>query len=188
MTWYSPGKAIGCRLDHFYVSPDIAKTSQAKIQYFPYSDHNGLILCFRAPGTLGRGPGYWKLNTSILADPALFSQVRQLWEKWQHRKPNFPNLNVWWDKGKLKLKDLCRKVSKQQANINSQKQKELEKALHELMNEPKSGDTLQQIRKIQQELGMIHSKWVLGAKICSKEKFYHDDEKPTKYFFNLENH
>ena len=106
----------------------------------------------------------------------------------QHRKPNFPNLNVWWDKGKLKLKDLCRKFSKQQANINSEKQREFEKALHELMNEPKSGDTLQQIGKIQQELGMIHNKWVLGAKIRSKEKFYHDDKKPTKYFLNLENH
>ena len=46
VTWYNPGKTIGCRLDHFYVSPDIAKTSQAKIQYFPYSDHDGLVSCF----------------------------------------------------------------------------------------------------------------------------------------------
>ena len=35
---------------------------------------------------------------------------------------------------------------------------------------------------------MIHNKWAIGAKIRSKEKLYHDDEKPTKYFFNLENH
>ena len=27
----------------------------------------------------------------------------------------------------------------------------------------------------------------MGAKIRSEEKFCHDDEKPTKYFFNLEN-
>ena len=70
--------------------------------------------------------------------------------------------------------DLCRKFSKQQANINFEKQKELKKELHELMNKPKSGDISQQIGKIQQELGIIHNKWVLGAKIRS--------EKSTKYF------
>ena len=43
VTWFNPGRTIGCRLDHFYVSPDIARTSQAKIQYFPYSDHDCLV-------------------------------------------------------------------------------------------------------------------------------------------------
>ena len=56
------------------------------------------------------------------------------------------------------------------------------------MNKPKSGDISQRIGEVKQELGTIHNKWVLGAKIRSKEKFYHDDEKPTKYFFNLETH
>ena len=88
----------------------------------------------------------------------------------------------------MKLEDLCRKFSKKQANINFQKQKELEKELHELTNKPKSGDISGQIGKVQQELGTIHNKWVQGAKIRSKEQFYQDDEKPTKYFFNLETH
>ena len=34
----------------------------------------------------------------------------------------------------------------------------------------------------------IHNKTVTGAKIRSKQKFNHKDEKPTKYFFNLANH
>ena len=80
------------------------------------------------------------------------------------------------------------KFSRKQANINFQKQKELEKELHELMNKPKSADISQQIGKVQQELGNIHNQWVQGAKIRSKERFYNDDEKPTKYFFNLETH
>ena len=129
VTWYNPGKAIGCRLDRFYVSPDIAKTSQAKIQYFPYSDHDGPVLCFRAPDTLGRGPGYWKLNTSILADPALFPQVRQLWEKWQHRKPNFQNLNVWWDKGETKTEGLMQKVLKTTGKYQLSETKRTRKSL-----------------------------------------------------------
>ena len=58
----------------------------------------------------------------------------------------------------------------------------LEKELNELLNKPKSGDISQKIGKIQEELGAIHNKLVMGAKIHSKEKFYHDDEKPTKYF------
>ena len=56
------------------------------------------------------------------------------------------------------------------------------------MNRPKSGDITQQIGKILQELGTIHNKWVLSAKTRSKEKFHHNDEKPTKYFLNLKTH
>ena len=107
VTWFNSGKMIGCRLDHFYVSPDIVTTSRAAIHFFPYSDHDCPVLHFRVLGMVGQGPGYWKLNTGILADPTLLPQVQDLWEKWQQRKPTFRNLNIWWDKGKLKLKDLC---------------------------------------------------------------------------------
>ena len=188
VTWYNPGKTIGRRLDHFYVSPDITvKTSQAMIHHFAYSNRDCVDLHFQSPGASGWGPGYWKLNTSVLAEPNFFPQVYKLWEKWQQRKPDFSNLNVWWDKGKLKLKGQCQKFSKQQAKVNFQNLKLLKKELNEHLNKPKSVDISQQIGKIQEELGAIHNKLVTGAKIRSKEKFYHEDEKPTKYFFNLKN-
>ena len=169
VTWYNWGETIGCRLDHFYVSPDIAaKTSQVTIHHFPYSDHDCVVLCFQSPCASKRAPGYWKLNTSVLAKPTFFPQVRKLWEKWQQSKPDFPNLNVWWDKGKLKLKYLCQKFSKQQVKVNFQNQKLLEKELNELLNKPKSGDISQEIGTIQEELGAIHNKLVMGIKIRSK--------------------
>ena len=72
VTWYNPGETIRCRLDHFYVTPDImSTTTQASISHFLYSDHNCVLSRFWAPPTIGLGLGYWKLNTSILADPAL---------------------------------------------------------------------------------------------------------------------
>ena len=58
----------------------------------------------------------------------------------------------------------------------------LEKELNELLNKPKSGDISQKIGKIQEELGAVHNRLVTGAKICSKEKFYHDDENPQNIF------
>ena len=187
VTWYNPRKTIGCRLNRFYVSPDIAfKISEAAIHHFPYSDHDCVDLRVQSPGASSRGPGYWKLNTSVSAEANFFPQVCKLWEKWQQRKPDFPNLNVWWDKGKLKLKGLWQKFSKQ-VKVNFQNQKLLEKELNELLKKPKSVDISQQIGKIQEELGAIYNKLVTGAKIRSKEKFYHEHEKPTKYFFNLEN-
>ena len=97
-----------------------------------------------------------------------------------NKKPGAKDLDVWWDKGKLKLKDQCEKLSKQEAKTNFERQRQLEEELHDLINQPKSSDILQQIGKIQEELGAIHNKTVTGAKICSKEKFYHEDEKPTK--------
>ena len=41
--------------------------------------------------------------------------------------------------------------------------------------------------EIREKLGTIHQQQVAGIKICSKDRFYNDNEKASKYFFSLEN-
>ena len=86
---------------------------------------------------------------------------------------------------KVETERFVQKIFKTTSKTNFEKQRQLGKELHNLLTQLKSSNTLQQIGKIQQELGTIHNKFVIGAKICSKKKFYHENEKPTKYFFNL---
>ena len=56
-------------------------------------------------------------------------QIKSFWTYWQGRKPDFDNLNIWWDKGKLKMKDICWKVSKNRAEAHKSQQKLLEREL-----------------------------------------------------------
>ena len=106
----TPG--IGVRLDLFYLTHDIFRTFRSSaVQFFPYSDHDGISFEFTPPNTPKRGPGYRKLNASILGEQTLQIQIKSFWSYWQIRKPDLENLNIWWDKGKLKMKDICRKFS-----------------------------------------------------------------------------
>ena len=75
-TWFSPDSSIGVCIDRFYVTQDILRTSTSSTaESFPYSDHDGISFEFTPPNTPKRGPGYWKLNTSILGEQILQNQI-----------------------------------------------------------------------------------------------------------------
>ena len=155
------------------------------VQFFPYSDYDGIFIEFTPPSTPKRGPGYWKLNTSILGEQTLQSQIKSFWSCWQSHKPDFGNL-IWWDKGKLQMKDICWKFSKARAKAHKAQQKLLEKELEILLSFLSTENTVKQISEMREKLGTIHRQLVASVKIRSKDHFYNDNKKSTKYFFSLD--
>ena len=99
---------------------------------------------------------------------------KSFWANQQRHKLEFENLNVWWDKGKLKMKDICWKFLKAQAKVHKTQQKLLENNL----SFPSTEDTIKQKSEICEKLGTIHWQQVASVKICSKDCFYNDNEKP----------
>ena len=85
------------------------------------------------------------------------------------------------------MKDKCREVSKTRAKAHRTQQKLLEKELETLLSFPSTEDTIKQTSEIHGKLGTTQRQQVAGVKIHSKDHFYNDNEKPTKYFFSLEN-
>ena len=85
------------------------------------------------------------------------------------------------------MKDICKKFSKNRANAHKTQQKLLEKELDFLLSFPSTEETTKQISEIHEKLGTIHWQRVAGVKLQSKDHFYNENEKPTKYFFGLEN-
>ena len=73
----------------------------------PYSDHVAVVLKVSPPTLFHRGPGRWKLNQSILRDPAFVSLVESFWASWRQRKRSFQSIQLWWDRGKERLKGLA---------------------------------------------------------------------------------
>ena len=162
-TWFSPDSPIEVQIDRFYQTHDIFCTSKSSaVQFFPYSDHDSISFksyikgSITPPNTPKWGPGYWKLNTSILSEQTLQIQIKSFWSYWKSRKPDFENLNMWWDKGKLKMKDTCRKFAKTQAKAHKTQQKLLEKELETLLSVRSTEETIKQILEISEKLRTIH--------------------------------
>ena len=73
----------------------------------PYSDHVAVVLGVSPPVQLFRGPGRWKLNSSILRDLDFSSNIESFWASWRRRKKDFRSIQLWWDRGKDRLKGLA---------------------------------------------------------------------------------
>ena len=63
-TYHNTGYKVKSRLDRVYSSPSINIT-KAEITNFNVSDHDEVTVTIQENNNT-RGPGYWKMNTSIL--------------------------------------------------------------------------------------------------------------------------
>ena len=107
-TWFNGPQSVGCRLDHFYTP--IAWRSQVQDQVcdpFLYSDHHMVSIKLQLGHSNPRGRGIWKFNTRLLKSDDFCAAVNNFWPQWQLEKPVFTDPPVWWDAGKLQLKEIA---------------------------------------------------------------------------------
>ena len=87
-TWTN--SKISCRLDKFYVSPEIlANTKYCEITVFPFSDHDAPFLSFQLPNSLPRGRGTWKFNTRLLKNEEFTCNMKHFLKFWVSRTKDF---------------------------------------------------------------------------------------------------
>ena len=111
-TWTN--SKVSSRLDKFYVSPDIsANTKHCELTVFPFSDHDAPFLSFKLPNSQPCGRGTWKFNRSLLENEEFTCNMKHFLKFWVTRKKDFVGkLNIWWDIGKMKVRNRCKKFSK----------------------------------------------------------------------------
>ena len=71
-----------------------------------YSDHSALHFSWSLSPVTPPGPGFWKLNTSILLEDSYFQLISDFWFSWQQRRQHFSSLLKWWEEGKSRIKGL----------------------------------------------------------------------------------
>ena len=96
----------------------------------PYSDHCALSVNLVIPQSIPRGPGYWKLNCTLLKDSDYCNSIRAFWSYWRSRKSDFPSLL--WDEGKAQVKRLSIKHSSRKRSENQHERSRLEHFAAEL--------------------------------------------------------
>ena len=92
-------------MDRIYSSQNL-NLLDSKILPFQYSDHDAVFAEFLLR-VRTRGPGYWKLNTSILDHETFRIAFQTFWQEWKQQQKDYKDKSTWWKVGKLYFKMLA---------------------------------------------------------------------------------
>ena len=179
------------RLDRFYVSSAIVQEiSLVSHKFCPHSDHFYVHMETNIfPNKCPSGPGYWKLNVSILEDPEVISSVEKLWTEELYYMSSFHDV-YWWDKCKRRFKDILRYHSIKKARERREELNKLETELDFYCRLEKGAFDPGPFTKIISEkrdqiLGLLAYKYE-GNRIRARVADLEGAEKPSSYFLKQE--
>ena len=128
-TWNRPCGSQASRLDMFWIMSHLLDyTQQIEILPFFRSDHSYVYIRLYLPSMPHRGPGVWKLNTSLLLT-STSALITDFWQEWQEEKHSFPSPSLWWDAGKTRIKLLSRPFSRRYAQTRRSRLQSLRNTL-----------------------------------------------------------
>uniref|UniRef100_W5LWH6 Reverse transcriptase domain-containing protein n=1 Tax=Lepisosteus oculatus TaxID=7918 RepID=W5LWH6_LEPOC len=121
----------GCArwLDYVFLESSLAVVDAGIVPSF-LTDHDMLWVKVN-DGNPSFGPGYWKLNVSILGDAKFCSAVRALIQSWFDLKPLYPSLRAWWDYLKVKIKTFTIAYCKHKSSLRKREHRRLQCNLEE---------------------------------------------------------
>lgn len=188
-TWKQPKPLIFCRLDYFLVSQNLVGYINKADIVSGYSTDHSLITLSINPSQENRGPGYWKLNCSLLSDLEYVHLVKKI----IHTTTEFYKLKViddllLWETIKLNIRGETIKYSSWKKKERTKRMKDLESEITRLEQSEfaNAEETLKFLEDKKSELDkLIHFK-TKGAMIRSRARYYEEGEKNSKYFFDLE--
>ncbi|PFX14836.1 Transposon TX1 uncharacterized 149 kDa protein [Stylophora pistillata] len=188
-TWTRWDGSLASRIDMLGIlSAWVPSVSSVSVYVCPFSDHRGLCLSVSVPDVVPPGPGYWKLNTSILEDQDYCQLVREEWSAWRLAVPRFPSLAKLWDRGKSRIKGLTIRFCASRARKTSACRDALVRLVQHLQEKVDSGVTscVDPLRSALSELARLDSHAAKGAHVRARVKWVEEGESSSQYFFRLE--
>ena len=105
VSWFNSSFTIGSRLDKFFVSRNIIdRINSCELTPCCFSDHDFLHLDANFDNVMPRGPGLWKFNNSLLADPIFCDFLSARISDLSSCILLFKSAKSWWDFCKESLK------------------------------------------------------------------------------------
>ena len=178
------------RLDKFLISTELLEKVQKSNILIPgiKTDHK-CVTMFLDFGKNKRGPGRWKMNTSILNDKAYVEKVKTLLSKTQKDYENISKQLI-WEMCKLRIKEFSISYCKQKIKIKNNLIEDLENKVQakekELIDSNYNHNIQAQRDILANDLHNLIEEKNKGAYIRSRAKWMEEGEKSTKFFFNLE--
>ena len=89
-TWSQKSPFIFCRLDYWLISDSLYDmVGNVDIVSAIKTDHSAIILQLHKIEEEVKGPGFWKMNTSILNDAAYIEEVKKNILTWREEAKEF---------------------------------------------------------------------------------------------------
>ena len=180
------------RLDYLLVSEElIPSIPLTEIAPRFLSDHATPYLILK-PTQITRGPGFWRLNTSLLSDENYVEQVIEIIR--EEKGKSYSTNSLKWETIKMHVRGFSIQYSsrkkKSRENILAALDKKLDRCKQDIIDQTfeifTKQQTLEQIDKIEQERNKLIEYKLKGACIRSRREWLENGEKNSKMFFNLE--
>ena len=191
-TWSQPNPLVRCRLDYFLISNTLMKSKvYANILPSIKSDHSLIEISLKLMGP-PRGPGTWKLNTSLLQDEEYKKEIKSIINKtWEDFGEN-PDFALRFDWVKHKIREFSIKFSKEKSRIIKSKETNILKQIAELdkqiCNESITDSERIKYVELKKFLEDMEEYRARGAWIRSRLEHLEEDEKSSAFFFNKSKH
>ena len=189
-TWHSNTKpTIFCRLDYLLVSSNLVnKITKSNITTGFRSDHS-LVYFNIIIDNQPRGPGFFKLNNSVILEPAYQNKIKQSIQEISEINKN-ANPNTLWQiiKGAIRNETIKYTSFKKKSTIKKEidLKNELDILEIKLTDNPDNKNVLENIKEKRNELNKIIETQTNGIILRAKAAWVEGAEKNTKYFSNLE--
>ena len=185
--WSNSDHSKTSRLDRFLISLPLFKSVRSnKVLPCIVSDHDFVDLELLLDN---RRNNAWKFSTNLLSDSNFITLISTLITEHKSKTALFPSLGDWWDNLIVLIHKASIDFSTRKKRLDNQNHSILTKQLIRAKNNFRSGianDNLE-INSLESALSYLISKEAEGAKIHSKAKWIEEGEKPTRFFFRLEN-
>ena len=138
---------IQCWLDFWLISKDLIPAVSAKEITNPtFSNHSAILLALQSNEYAKRGPGFWKLNNSLLKVLYPNSLTKFLILNTKHSY--LDGKRLYWDMIKMEVRGFCVQYSRHMSRNRRNREQELQKQIDHLLNEQKTNRSKENISKL----------------------------------------
>ena len=189
-TWRQKNPTIQRRLVFWLISSSIQEEVE-NVDIIPAirTDHSAITMHINGIEETGRGPSFWKFNSSLLEDDEYITLITEKYNTWLEEGKDIQDPRVLWDFIKYKIRYESIAYSKQKARNRREKLLTLEKNIRECSakcDEQPNQENLNDLEILQTEHDRQYEYIAQGAKIRSRANWYEYGKNNNKYFLNLE--
>ena len=153
------------------------------------TDHSAITLQLHKIEEGVKGPGFWKMNTSMLNDAAYVEEVKKKILIWREEAKEISDKRVIWDWIKYNVRLFSIDYSKRRAKANREEEEMMQKKYQDAQAKFEQNPCVE-TRKVLEECKMgldrFYDKKTEGIIVRSRARWHEHGEKSNKYFLNLE--
>ena len=174
------------RLDYWLIS-DSLYDMVGNVDIIPAikTDHSAIILQLHKIEEGVKGPGFWKMNTSILNDAAYIDEVRKKGLMWRKEAKEVSGKRLTWDWIKYNVCLFSIEYSKKLAKANREEEERMQKKYQDAQanfEKNPSVETRKALEECKMGLERCNDKKTEGIIVRSRARWHEHGEKSSKYF------